>query len=456
MNNNIAPMQSAADIWATVLEQLREKVSQTVYNLWLVPLKVARFDGSSFILTIASDMRKNVIERQYYKIISEALQDTLGFEVNLYVLSTENGEPDLSIFPDEIGPGEPIRPETLTETYSAPPVYAKAEFTFENFIIGESNKFAQAASFGVASHPMEQFNPLFIYGGSGLGKTHLLYAIMNYIQQHDPSLKILYVKGEEFTNELVDSIRQKTQSQFRQKYRKVDVLLIDDIQFIAGKEGIQDEFFHTFNALYEEQKQIILAADRPPRDMAQLEQRLKTRFEWGMLADVQPPDYELRVAIIKNKLQSLGVNVPREVVTYLAENLRSNIRQLEGAVKKICAQSFISGDPVTLTMARAATAEFVDMAESDPAKAERIIEKVSKKYGVSVEDIKGRKRVAEIANARHICIYLIRKQTELATPSIGQIFDRDHTTIISSIAAVEKRIKESPMFELEINDLLKG
>lgn len=451
-----APMQSAEDIWASVLSVLKRNYPQTVYNLWFAPTKVEHFDGHNLVISIDSDMKRDVIEKQYYAAISSLLFDILGFEVLLSFCSTQKGPWDPELYPPAVQPGEPIPPIERTEPpVVAPPIYANAEYTFDNFIISESNKFAQAASFAVASNPADAYNPLFIHGGSGLGKTHLLYAIMNYIQQNYPSLSILYVKGEEFTYELIDSIRHKSQPAFRQKYRSVDVLLIDDIQFIAGKESIQDEFFHTFNALFEDHRQIILAADRPPRDMRQLEDRLKSRFEWGLLADIQPPDYELRVAILQSKAQMMGKKLPQDVLRFLAENLRSNVRQLEGAVKKICAQSFITGEPIDMELAKRCTAELVGGEDTDPIKAEKLIRNVAKKYGVSVEDILGRRRVAEISNARHISIYLIRRATELSLPSIGQIFDRDHSTIMSSISTVEKLIQKNPLLEAELKELMK-
>lgn len=443
-------------VWAEVLDKLHGQYPPLLCRLWFDPIQAEFFDGHNFVLSVDSDLKRDTVEHNYIGTVETFLKEALGMEPIVYIWSTESGPVDTTLYLDtEAVPDENGQMPEPREPVIATPIYASAEFTFDNFIIGNGNRFAQAACYAVATGPSDGYNPLFIHGGSGLGKTHLLYAIMNEIHRANPERKVLYVKGEEFTNELVDSLKLKTQQAFRAKYRKVDVLLIDDIQFIAGKDGIQDEFFHTFNALFEDHRQIILAADRPPRDMRQLEDRLKTRFEWGLLADIQPPDYELRVAILKKKAQMLGLQIPNEMINYVAENLRSNIRQLEGAIKKIRAHAFISGNEVTFDLVRQVTAEFAETTLTDPGKAEKLIQNVSKKYGVSVDDIKGRRRVAEIVNARHIAIYLIRRETELSLPSIGNIFDRDHTTIMSSIATVERMKHERPLFEMELMELAK-
>lgn len=346
-----------AGIWSLVLDELSHRISIPTFQLWMETTKLAYLDANTAVVVTDRDFKRDIIEAKYFSTLCEILESIIGYSVTMYLLSSERGEPDLSTFTEpsdmtevtEVIPGDSVHPEQVLvrqvkrEPIQATPIHPNSDYTFDNYIVGESNKFAQAASYAVAKDPGNSYNPLFIYGESGLGKTHLLYSIMNEILRRFPDLSLLYVKGEEFTNELVDCLRQKTPSAFRQKYRSVDVLLIDDIQFIANKDGIQEEFFHTFNALYEDHKQIILAADRPPRDMTQLEARLRTRFEWGLLADIQPPGYELRVAILKNKAGSVGLNLPKEILAYLAGNLRSNIRQLEGAIKKIAAKAFISG-----------------------------------------------------------------------------------------------------------------
>ena len=329
------------------------------------------------------------------------------------------------------------------------------EYTFDNFIVGSSNKFAHAACTAVAANPAMNYNPLFIYGPSGLGKTHLLYAITNEIKKKKPAAKIIYIKGEDFTTQFIEALAAQMTNEFRNKYRSCDVLLIDDIQFIAGKTSTQEEFFHTFNALYEEHKQIILTSDRPPRDMKTLEDRLKTRFEWGLLADIQPPDLELRVAIIKKKAEQVGIIIPEEVLTYLAENLRSNIRQIEGAMKKLGALAFLSGQKITMEVARGCIADLLGGEEPVSVTVDKIFATVYKKYGISKEDLTGKSRSREIAQARHVTIYLIRKITEMSLPNIGKIFNRDHTTALASWETIEKKLKTDAMLTLDINEMTK-
>ncbi len=326
---------------------------------------------------------------------------------------------------------------------------------FEHFVVGNSNKFAHAACLAVAKEPAKQYNPLFIYGPSGLGKTHLLKSIIRYLQLNRPELKIRYVKGDEFTNQMIESISFNRTEQFRSNYRKVDVLLIDDIQFIAGKESTQEEFFHTFNALYEDQKQIILTSDRPPKDIPRLEERLKTRFEWGLTADIQPPDLELRVAILKNKSLECGIQMGNDVLSLIAENLRNNVRQLEGAVKKIAAQSLLLGQPITKELAFSCISDFMSGSEPMSQTSDKILSKIAQKYDISLEDIKGSKRSRGIAMPRHIAIYLIREMTNMSFPQLGKLFGRDHTTILNSYQTVVEKMKEDPFFEAEVKEFLR-
>ena len=329
------------------------------------------------------------------------------------------------------------------------------EYTFENFIVGSTNKFAHAACVAVANNPATNYNPLFIYGNSGLGKTHLLYATINRMKQNNPNIKIIYTKGEDFTNQMISCLANKTMEDFRDKYRTCDVLLIDDIQFIAGKISTQEEFFHTFNALFEERKQIILTSDRPPRDIKTLEDRLKSRFEWGLIADIEPPDLELRIAIIKKKAEQVNVAIPDEVLTFLGENLRSNIRQIEGAIKKLAALSFLSGKIITLDLARDCISELLEGAEPVSITVDKIFTAVFHKYKISKEDIVSPKRNKEIAAARHISVYLIRELTEMSFPNIAKIYNRDHSTIITSYNSTYQKAQMDSMFAVEMTELKK-
>ena len=329
------------------------------------------------------------------------------------------------------------------------------QYTFDNFIVGNSNKFAHAACVAVAEQPAKNYNPLFIYGPSGLGKTHLLYAINNYIQTKNPGVKIIYIKGEDFTNHMIDCLSRQAMKEFRDRYRKCDVLLIDDIQFIAGKVATQEEFFHTFNSLYDAHKQVILTSDRPPREIQQLEDRLKTRFEWGLIADIQPPDLELRVAILKQKTQAMDLEISDEILTYMGENLRSNIRQIEGAVKKLGALSFLSGKIITRELAARCVSELLGDEEPITVTIDKVFSLVFKRYDVSKEELVGTKRNKNIAQARHIAIYLIRTLTDMSLPAIGNIFNRDHTTVMSSLNAITKRIESDHVFALEMEEIVK-
>ena len=321
--------------------------------------------------------------------------------------------------------------------------------------MGSSNKFAHAACTAVAQRPAMDYNPLFIYGPSGLGKTHLICAIVNEIKKKKPDTKVIYANGEDFTNQLVDSISKKNTLAFHNKFRSCDILLIDDIQFIAGKVGTQETFFHTFNALYQDQKQIILTSDRPPKDISTLEERLRTRFEWGLIADIQPPDLELRLAIFKQKVQQAGISIPEDVLLYLAENLRSNIRQIEGAIKKLSAKSLIMGQVINIQLAQSCISELLGGAEPISTTVDKIFSAVYKKYDVSKEDIKGKKRVKNITLARQITIYLIREITELSFPDIGEIVDKDHSTVIYSHNLISKKIAADPLTHVEIEGLMK-
>ena len=307
----------------------------------------------------------------------------------------------------------------------------------------------------MANNPATNYNPLFIYGNSGLGKTHLLYATINRLKQNNPNIKIIYTNGEDFTNQMIACLANKTMEDFRDKYRTCDVLLIDDIQFIAGKVATQEEFFHTFNALFEDKKQIILTSDRPPRDIKTLEDRLKSRFEWGLIADIEPPDLELRIAIIKKKAEQVNVFIPDDVLTYLGENLRSNIRQIEGAIKKLGALSFLSGKDINMNLAHECISELLGGAEPVNITVDKIFTAVFRKYGISKEDLIGPKRNKEITNARHAAIFLIRDMTEMSYPNISKIFNRDHATIISSCRKADTMVQADPLFALDMETMKK-
>ncbi len=329
------------------------------------------------------------------------------------------------------------------------------DYTFENFIVGSSNQLAHASAMNVADNVGSKVNPLFIWGPSGLGKTHLMYAIANRALSHNPDMKIICIKGEEFTNQLVEAIQKNRNRQFRQKYRSCDMLMIDDIQFIAGKEATQTEFFHTFDALYEDKKQIILTSDRPPRELESLEQRIRSRFEQGLLADIKPPDYELRMAILRNKINQNHVDVPTEVVDFLAQNLQENIRQLEGVIKKLAMSNLLTGQPVNMEMVIQTVPEYLRDAEPVSDVINRIIECVARRYEVPVGEIMGTSRKKEIKTARNVAMYVVRSVTGASLPQIGQVFKRDHSTVHSNINMIEGEIASDPVLDAQIHEILK-
>lgn len=436
------------EVWAQVLQSFHEskKMTQTAIDLWFKEVEILSFDGEHIQLGTPSEFKHKIIVDRYLKMIREAFTELLGFPVSVDISFT--GKP---IGPDDvqiIGMNAPA-PHSEIPTYNF-------EYTFENFIVGDTNKFAHAACVAVANHPATNYNPLFIYGNSGLGKTHLLYATINRLRRNNPKIRIIYTKGEDFTNQMISCLANKSMEEFRDKYRKCDVLLIDDIQFIAGKVSTQEEFFHTFNALFEEKKQIILTSDRPPREIKTLEERLKTRFEWGLIADIEPPDLELRIAIIKAKADQVNLEIPDDVLIFLAENLRSNIRQIEGAIKKLGALRFLQGKEITMEVAQVCLSEFLGGAEPISVTVDRIFSAITDRFGVSREDMVGKKREKAIAEARHVSVYLIREITEMSFPNIGKLYDRDHTTILSSYQKIARRVATDPAYALEISELRRN
>lgn len=450
-------MQSFDEVWEVVLDAMTEEFSKPFISLWFSNLKLAFLDKKKAVFIAKTNFYRDTIEEKHKYKIAKYLDYALGYNVEIILLSEEEGPHDLSKYGVDNNEENSKNEEAETAAkISVPQAIQNHSYTFENFIVGSSNKFAHAASIAVANEPIDnEYNPLFIHGPSGLGKTHLLNAIMNRIRELNPNTRIVYVKGEEFTNKLIESIATKTTAQFRDMFRNVDVLLIDDVQFIAGKESTQEEFFHTFNAIYEEGGQIILASDRPPREMIFLEDRLKNRFESGILADIQPPNLELRIAIMKDKAEKKGFNISYDILDYLAKNLTSNVRQLEGAINKICAQSFLINTTITLEMVKETVSDMISSKTGVFVTPEHIIKIVSQKSGIPEDDIKSLKRSGPIAFTRHKCVYLIHKLTNMSYSKIGTYFKRDRTTMMSSVKSVEQEIKINSIYEEEINDLIK-
>ena len=445
-------LEEIGQIWNLVKESFLDTLPETSINLWFGDVEIVSFENDTLTIGSPGEFKFKIIQDKYIDSIRRRFCELLGFEINVNLIFTGSAVSADQIKSNIIGMSAPEKTDEPVPQLM--PSY-NFEYTFDNFIVGNTNKFAHAACVAVANNPATNYNPLFIYGNSGLGKTHLMCAIINQMKINNPRVKIIYTKGEDFTNQMIACLTSKTMDEFRDKYRKCDVLLIDDLQFIAGKISIQEEFFHTFNALFEEKKQIILTSDRPPREIKTLEDRLKSRFEWGLLADIEPPDLELRIAIIKKKAEVVNVNIPDEVLTFLGENLRSNIRQIEGTIKKLGALSFLSGKTVTMEVAKECLTEFLGGAEPVNVTVDKVFAAIYNKYGISREDIIGSKRNKEIAAARHITIYLVRQITEMSTPNIGKMFNRDHATIMASLKAVEKRLNTEESFPAELADIRK-
>lgn len=455
-------MDELQSIVTALLPLLKEKLKYTesVINLWFSDLNLVELTEEKALFITATKLKKNILSTKYKKVIEESLEEVIGFPVNAIFELSEEAKyftEDASRVTDipsaestvETEKKERIINESINDTGNS----LLAGYTFENFIEGASNKFARAACMAVAKEPTT-YNPLFIYGQSGLGKTHLLYAVINYIKENHPHMKIVYKKSEEFINELILAIQNGTTTQFKDKYRAADVLLIDDIQFIAGKEATQEEFFHTFCSLYEAEKQIILTSDRPPKEIRTLEERLRTRFEGGLIADIQPPSIELRTAIIRKKAEKSNLHLSSEMVSYMAQNIKSSIRQIEGAIKKISAFAILYGEEPSEEKIKQVVAEFATVSVSPDEIISKIFNSIEKKYGISKEDIQSKKRTESITSSRHIAAYLIRNLTDYPFAKIGELLNRDHTTVISSCAAVEEKMKKDNRYENEINEMI--
>ena len=416
-------MYSSAYVWAKVLSHMEEQLGPVVVSAAFDDAEVVELNETNLILYSPSDFRREVIRRRYTHSIQDALKEIFNSDAKLLVF----GDEELTALKN--------RGKSVTSMDFNP------QFTFDNFVVGPSNRFAHSAAIAVSKTPGQVYNPLFIYGPPGVGKTHLLYAIANGIRKDKPDANIVYIKGDQFTNELIDAIKNGKNIEFRSKYREADLFLVDDIQFIAGKEATQEEFFHTFNKLYEDHRQIVLTSDRKPDDMLTLEERLRSRFLWGLIADINPPDYETRMAIIQNKAKQLGLNLSDDVCNYIAINITNNVRQIEGTVKKILAYRDLNNMPLDLpNISRAIDDMFKSEGNALPTPS-LIISQVCKFYNVDESVLRSTQRNKGVAEARQVAQYLIRKLTNLSLPDIGKEFDRDHATVLYAIRKVEVALK---------------
>ena len=429
-------MNTAADVWNRALKILSTDLTKTAINTWFDDCRAVEFSDNRLFLHTPSAFKKTVIEEKFTGTIKSALYELFSGEVDIVLLDDEGLE-------------------ALNQAANEPDHPNTEDYTFERFVVGNSNKFAHAAALAVSNgQVLQNYNPLFIYGESGLGKTHLLHAIRHSISKKFPHYQIVFVKGESFTNELITALQKGKNVEFREKYRGADVFLLDDIQFIAGKMSTQEEFFNTFNTLYELGKQIVFTSDRPPSDIYKLEDRLRSRLESSLIADIQPPDTELRIAIIRNKASQLGVVLPDDVALYIADSMTSNIRQLEGAVKMIIALRDIMDEEITVTSVAKRLKEIFKAAENMLPTVDNIIEETAKYHELTVEELKSQRRSRETALARQIAMFLIRKLTNLSLKDIGALFEgRDHSTVLSSIRRIESLIEDSPDFSKKIRDI---
>ena len=444
------------DIFRFVMEYCREHggISEVAYSLWLKCLEPVKFDTEHnlVILRVPNQVQKTTIETNFYlALLKTAFQHVLGFEVFIKIISADNEEENAPYKEKELE-----LPHFSNEVMEQNSRGGEYDYTFDTFIVGSSNKFAHAVSLAASEKPGTIYNPLVIYGGSGLGKTHLLNAIKLKIRENFPHYKIIYVKGETFTNELIDSLKQKTTTAFHNKYRNADVLLMDDIQFIAGKESTQEEFFHTFEALHNQGKQIVVTSDRAPKEIKTLEDRIRTRFEWGLLADIQKPEFETRVAIIKRKAELLNLDIPDDVCEFMANRLKNNIRQLEGTVKKMKAYKELTGSEMTISLAQTSIRDILNENQPVSVTMEVIINEVARTFGIDAQEIRSRSNKAQVSNARQAAIYAIREITQMPLTEIGKEFDRDHATMSYALKKVEAQMEEDEKYRLTIEDIIKN
>ncbi len=436
------------ELWNEVLEIVKEDTNQVSFNTWFKPLKIVAYKNNTIYLETADDFLKNTLKKRHYNFLKNAFTYVLKKDTELiFTIPGENIDKE-DVKKNNISNG-PEESDTINNGRKLNPKYR-----FDNFIIGNSNRFAHAASLAVAEAPSTAYNPLFLYGGVGLGKTHLMHAIGHYILDSNPDTYVLYVTSEKFTNDLINSIKDGTNEEFRNTYRRADVLLVDDIQFIAGKESTQEEFFHTFNALHEANKQIIVSSDNPPSEIPTLEDRLRSRFEWGLIADIQPPDYETRIAILRKKAEAENYNVPDDVIVYIAQNIQSNIRKLEGALIRIYAYASLTNKKeVTLELAQEALKHLIS--NNKKITLNDIKEVVANYYNISYDDLISKRKTKNIAYPRQIAMYIARKLTDYSLPKLGEEFGgRDHSTVLHACNKIEDDIENSQEVKKNIDDLI--
>ena len=442
-------MSSLNSIWDNVLENISDNLATVSFQTWFKDTKLIDLNSTNAIVKADNEFQQGWLSEKYSTLIEDSIYKTIGEKVSVKI-----------VFQDEkLSDASSAQKNNSSEEHSTstdvPVKHAlNAQHTFDTFVIGNGNRFSHAASLAVAEAPAKAYNPLFIYGGVGLGKTHLMHAIGNYVLEHRPNAKVVYLSSEKFTNEFINSIRDNKTEQFRNKYRNVDVLLIDDIQFLAGKESTQEEFFHTFNSLHENDKQIVISSDRTPKEIPTLEDRLRSRFEWGLMTDVTPPDLETRIAILRKKCEEENVEIPNEAMIYIANHIHTNIRELEGALTRVAAYSKISNQPMTPEVVSEALKDLVVTTKSKRMTIHDIQVAVSEYYGIHIDELGSKKRTKSIAFPRHVAMYLSRELTDNSLPKIGEVFGgRDHTTVIHAHEKISKLVSEDELFRDELKEI---
>lgn len=447
-------MENIADLWNAALANIEKKISKPSYDTWLKSTKAHSLQGNLLVITAPNEFARDWLEERYSQLIAGILYEITGEELSVkFIIPQNQKEED----PDLLLPAKKAIKED--DQHDFPQNILNPKYLFDTFVIGSGNRFAHAASLAVAEAPAKAYNPLFIYGGVGLGKTHLMHAIGHYVLEHKPNAKVVYLSSEKFTNEFINSIRDNKAVEFRNKYRNVDVLLIDDIQFLAGKESTQEEFFHTFNTLHEESKQIVISSDRPPREIPTLEDRLRSRFEWGLITDITPPDLETRIAILRKKAKAEGLDIPNEVMLYIANQIDTNIRELEGALIRVVAYSSLINKDINADLASEALKDIIPSSKPKVITILDIQRTVGEHFSVKLEDFKAKKRTKSVAFPRQIAMYLSRELTDYSLPKIGEEFGgRDHTTVIHAHEKISKLLQSDLQLQKqmkELNELLR-
>jgi chromosomal replication initiator protein len=445
-------------IWSQVQEELRFQLAKRTYDMWLKNTSVVSADGATFRIGVPSKLAKDWLEDRFSGLIQETLQAVTGSEVDIdFVIAPSGHRPAHAMFDgDEDGSsnGHENGADPVADVRTVPPSELNARFRFSSFVVGHNSQFAHAAAKAVAEAPGDSYNPLFLYGGVGLGKTHLMHAIGHEVHDRFPRKRVVYLTSEQFTNEVISSIATARMGEFRHKYRTVDVLLIDDVQFLAGKDRTKEEFFHTFNALHEINKQIVISSDRPPKEIPTLEDRLRSRFEWGLIADIQPPDFETRLAILHSKLGDGGSLIPEDVLSFIAHKVQRNIRELEGALTRIQAFAAVHQRQVDEEEAARLLSDIIPAGTRRPINVERIQALVADYYNVTLDDMKGKRRDKHIVFPRQVAMYLVREETPSSLPAIGKAFGgRDHTTALHSIEKIANELKEDERLRYEVQSI---